>query len=60
MGVQSFEFQERLELKSVLCSPPVIACLGLLGPLFTAADKPGAAESPNCFTASLSCVMRSL
>lgn len=47
-----------VEVCSVLS--PVIARLGLEGALFTGADMPGAAESPNCFTASLSCVMRSL
>lgn len=38
----------------------VIVCPGLQGALFTGADMPGAAESPNCFTASLSCVRCSL
>lgn len=47
-----------VEVCSVLSS--VIACLGLQGALFTGTDTPWAAEGPNCFTASLSCMMRSL
>lgn len=47
-----------VEVCSVLS--PIIARLGQQGALFTGADMPGAAESPNCFTASLSCVTCSL
>lgn len=48
----------RVEVCSMLS--PVIARPGQPEALFTGADTPGAAERPNCFTASLSCVMRSL
>lgn len=60
VGVQRFEFQEWLELKPVLCFLSSSFAWGLQGALFTRADTPGVAESPNCFTASLSCVRHSL
>lgn len=60
VGGQYFEFREWLELKSVCAPSLVIVCLGLRGALFTGADTPGAAQSPNCFTVSLSRARRSL
>jgi len=56
--VHPVEFQERQ--KSTLCFLPVMTCLKLQGALFTDDGTPEAAESPNCLTASLSCVIHSL